>query len=139
ILWNKAIPAEQKIKEIEGGGVVESTEVLYGTNNVMSTELRFFSQAKTRIDTCMDYTRPLLAIGIEQISSSFGNAKNKGVKLRYLTEITNDNLSYCKEIMRTVDELRHLDSIKGNFMISESEYLAPTTSHDKTKLSDSII
>jgi signal transduction histidine kinase len=139
MLWNKAIPAEQKIKEIEGGGVIENTEVLYGTDNVMSAELRFFSQAKTRIDTCMDYTRPLLAIGIEQIRSSFGNAKTKGVKLRYLTEITNDNLTYCKEIMKTVDELRHLDSIKGNFMISESEYLAPTTSHDKTKLSDTII
>jgi hypothetical protein len=139
MLWNKAIPAEQKIKEIEGGGVIENTEVLYGTDNVMSAELRFFSQAKTRIDTCMDYTRPLLAIGIEQIRSSFGNAKTKGVKLRYLTEITNDNLTYCKEIMKTVDELRHLDSIKGNFMISESEYLAPTTSNDKTKLSDTII
>jgi len=87
----------------------------------------------------MDYTRPLLAIGIEQIRSSFGNAKTKGVKLRYLTEITNDNLTYCKEVMKTVDELRHLDSIKGNFMISESEYLAPTTSRDKTKLSDTII
>jgi signal transduction histidine kinase len=139
ILWNKAILAEQKIKEIEGGGVIENTEVLYGTDNVMSAELRFFSQAKTRIDTCMDYTRPLLAIGIEQIRRSFGNAKNRGVKLRYLTEITSDNLTYCKEIMKTVDELRHLDSIKGNFMISESEYLAPSTSYDKTKQSESII
>ena len=27
--------------------------------------------------------------------------------------------------MRIVDELRHLDAIKGNFMVSESEYIAP--------------
>ncbi|HYT45690.1 MAG TPA: hypothetical protein VEP90_25415, partial [Methylomirabilota bacterium] len=131
ILWNKAIPAEQKIKEIEEGYVIERTEVLYGSENVICAELRFFSEAKSRIDTCMDYTRPPLAIEIESIRKSFVEVKSKAVKLRYLTEITNDNLSSCKEIMKIVDELRHLDGIKGNFMISEREYLAPTTSHEK--------
>ena len=115
------------------------TEVLYGTDNVISAELRLFAEAKNRIDTCMDYTRPTLAIGIEPIRKSFVEAKSKGVQLRYLTEITNDNLSSCKEIMKIVDELRHLDSIKGNFMLSESEYLAPTTSHDKIEPADIII
>jgi two-component system sensor histidine kinase VicK len=127
------------IAEIEEGTVRERTEVLYGTDNVISTELRFFSEAKTRIDTCMDYTRPALAIGIEAIRKSFVEAKKNGVQLRYLTEITNDNLIYCKKIMSIVDELRHLDGIKGNFMISESEYLAPITSHDKIKPTDIII
>ncbi len=131
ILWNKATPAEQRIREIEEGYVIERTEVLYGSENVICAELRFFSEAKSRIDTCMDYTRPPLAIEIESIRKSFVEVKSKAVKLRYLTEITNDNLSSCKEIMKIVDELRHLDGIKGNFMISEREYLAPTTSHEK--------
>lgn len=139
VLWNKTIPAEQKIREIEGGFVIEKTEVMYGTENVIDTEVRFFSEAKTRIDTCMDRTRPQLAIGIEAIRMSFVKAKSKSVQLRYLTEITNDNLSYCKEIMKLVDEFRHLDGIKGNFMISEVEYLAPITSHDKITPADTII
>ena len=86
----------------------------------------------------MDYTRPALAIGIEAIRKSFSEAKRNGVQLRYLTEIRNDNLSYCKEIMSIVDEFRHLDGIKGNFMLSENEYLATITSHDK-KPADIII
>ena len=45
--------------------------------------------------------------------------------MRYLTEITKHNLSYCKELRKIVDELRHLDGIKGNFMVSDTEYLAP--------------
>ena len=139
ILWNKAIPAEQKIREIEEGSVIEKTEVLYGTQNVIDTEVRLFSEAKTRIDTCMDSTRPPLAIGIDPIRESFVEAKNKGVQLRYLTEITADNAYSCKQIMRIVDELRHLDGIKGNFMISENEYLAPITSPDKTKSGATII
>ena len=45
---------------------------------------------------------------------------------RFITEITNDNISYCKELITLVDELRHLDGIKGNFYVNETEYLAPT-------------
>jgi hypothetical protein len=79
----------------------------------------------------MDYSRPALAIGIEGIRKSFVEAKRRGVQLRYLTEIINDNLSYCKEIMSIVNEVRHLDGIKGNFMISESEYLATITDNQR--------
>ncbi|MGA8081838.1 MAG: hypothetical protein WB988_08235, partial [Candidatus Nitrosopolaris sp.] len=90
----------------------ERTEVIHGIERVIGTELHFFSEAKTRIDTCMDSTRPTLAIGIEPIRKSFVEAKRNGVHLRYLTEITNDNISSCKEIIKIADELRHLDGIK---------------------------
>jgi len=114
-------------------------EVFYGTQNVISEELLFFSKGRQRIDTCMDSTRPSFAIGIESIKRSFVDARNRGVKLRYLTEITDANISYCKELMSIVGEVRHLDGIKGNFMISEIEYLAPATSHQETKLAALII
>ena len=38
-----------------------------------------------------------------------------------------------------VDELRHLDGIKGNFMISEGEYLAPLILFEKGKIAPQII
>ena len=57
----------------------------------------------------------------------------------YVTEITRDNLSYCKQLITMVDELRHLDGIKGNFYISETGYLAPATFHEKGKPASQII
>jgi hypothetical protein len=36
----------------------------------------------------MNYTRPPLAITIESIRAAFVDAKKRGIKLRYLTEIT---------------------------------------------------
>ena len=48
-------------------GTAERTEVLYGTQNVIDAEVRFFSKAQTRVDTYMNYTRPPLAIGLESI------------------------------------------------------------------------
>ncbi len=48
-------------------------------------------------------------------------ARKRGVKFRYITEITKNNLSYCKRQLDMVDELRHLNKVRGNFLISESE------------------
>ncbi|MGB7956807.1 MAG: hypothetical protein WCF23_22770, partial [Candidatus Nitrosopolaris sp.] len=101
------------------------TEVVQGTQNVIDTELQFFCKALTKVDTYMNYTRPALAIAIDPIRKAFLQSKDRGIHLRYLTEITKDNLSYCKELLKMVDELRHLDGIKGNFMVSETEYVAP--------------
>jgi len=59
------------------------------------------------------------------------------VKLRYVTEIISVNVSDCKELLTMVDELRHLDGIKGNFMVSESEYLAPIVLFERGKVEHS--
>jgi two-component system, OmpR family, sensor histidine kinase VicK len=87
----------------------------------------------------MNHTRPLLAISLKEIRNAFTNAKSRGVKLRYLTEITHNNISSCKEILSIVDELRHLDGIKGSFMISESQYLAPMVLFDNEKVASEIV
>ncbi len=120
-------------------GRARRTEVLHGTEDVLDAEVRFFSNTKRRIDTCMNYTRPPLAVGIGQIKKAFLDAKSRGVRLRYLTEITNENISYCKELIKIVDELRHLDAIKGNFMISEGEYLAPVNLDEEGKIASQLI
>ena len=87
----------------------------------------------------MNYTRPQLAVALDPIRNAFADAKNRGVRLRYLTEITSENISYCKVMLSNVSELRHLDGIKGNFMISESEYLAPAVLFEEGKVAAKII
>jgi hypothetical protein len=107
----------------------EKTEIIYGSSNVLDREIQFFSNANLKVNTCMDYSRPKLALGIESIKKSFLDATDRGVNLKYITEIMSENIPYCKELIR-ISEVRHLDGIKGNFMVSEEEYLAPAVSHD---------
>ncbi|MFL6345244.1 MAG: ATP-binding protein, partial [Nitrososphaeraceae archaeon] len=52
---------------------------------------------------------------------------------RYITTITKGNLSYCKEALK-IGELRHLDGIKGNFAVSEKEYIASATMQEASLL-----
>jgi signal transduction histidine kinase len=87
----------------------------------------------------MNYTRPELAVVLEPIRKAFLDAKNRSVRLRYLTEVNKDNLSYCKELMAIVDELKHLEGIKGNFMLSEIEYLSPIVLFEKGKVASQIV
>ena len=112
---------------------------MYGVDNVINAELQLFYKTKHRIDTCMNFTRPQLAIELDPIKKAFIDAKSRGIGLRYLTEITKDNISYCKGLMSLVDELRHLDGIKGNFMVSETQYLAPVILFEKGKIASEII
>jgi signal transduction histidine kinase len=121
------------------GTISKRTEVLHGEQNVVNTVLQFTSKAKSRIDACVDYTRPSLAIEIEQLRKAFLSAKRRGVRLRYVTEITEDNVIYCKELTKMVDELRHIDGIKGNFYLSETEYIVPANFHKKGKPASWII
>jgi len=102
-----------------------ATQVIFGKRNAINTELGIFKRANKRIDTCMTHTRPSLAVSIKQIRDAFLSAKRRGVRLRYITEINHQNFEDCKVLLGIVDELRHLDGVKTNFMISEVEYLAP--------------
>jgi signal transduction histidine kinase len=119
--------------------ISEKTEVLHGEQNVIDTVLQFTFKAKNRIDACVDNTRPSLTIEIEELRKAFLDAKIRGVRLRYVTEITEDNVEYCKKLLKLVDELRHIEGIKGNFYISETEYIAPATVHTKGKPASHIV
>lgn len=46
--------------------------------------------------------------------------------IRFVTEVTGDNIPHCKEMMK-IGKVRHLDGVKGNFGISDTEYIATTT------------
>jgi nitrogen-specific signal transduction histidine kinase len=100
---------------------------VHGSENVMDTILQFLSNANT-ISSCGDSKALSLTIGVEEYRDLLLNLKKRGIKLRYITDVTKDNVKYCKELMmKFAYETRHLDGIKANFSVSETEYLASAT------------
>jgi two-component system sensor histidine kinase VicK len=116
-----------------------ATKVLYGVETVVNTIIEFLNRTNDVVYACVDQTRPVLTLDTLDLKNAFLYAKKRGVKLHYVTEITKDNISYCKQLMDMVDELRHLDGIKGNFYVSESGYLAPATAHEVGKSASQVI
>src|ERR671912_1085151 len=118
----------------------QKTSIYYKPYHVINTVIEFIYKSSVRIDACVDYTRPSLIFEIAALKKAFVDAKDRGIKLRYVTEITDDNVSYCKELINTINiDLRHVDGIKGNFYVSENEYVAPATFHHKGKPASHII
>ena len=62
-----------------------------------------------------------VTINTKPIWEGMNVLKKRGVKLRWITDITKENLNWCKEFMRIVD-IRHLDRIKGAFGIHDGIY-----------------
>jgi two-component system sensor histidine kinase VicK len=79
-----------------------------------------------RHDICVDADGPPVAMGIDWVKKCYVDAHARGVKIRFITEITKDNLPQCRQLMELV-ELRHLEGVQGNFGVSESEYVATAT------------
>ncbi|MFL6346035.1 MAG: hypothetical protein ACJ71A_11395 [Nitrososphaeraceae archaeon] len=101
----------------------EMTEVLSGEEHVMSTMLKFLSKAH-KIDSCGDYKAPSLILEVRQYKKLLSDIKAKGIQLRYITDITKDNIHYCKELLKFAKEVRHLAGMRANFSVSETEYMA---------------
>jgi two-component system sensor histidine kinase VicK len=125
-LWDKAVPADERIREIEEGIPTQRTEVLHKPENMTKAVAEFFSGAFTALDICADHTWPSVAMELDVFKQAFVDVNKNKAKSRVVTEITKDNIRYCKELMN-LGELRHLDGIKGNFAVSERVYIAYTT------------
>lgn len=123
-LWAKAVPADRRIGEIEGNAVAERTEVIYGEEDSVNMLMQAMRRTKKTAVACSSSVIPIFCMTIEPVKQTIIEAKERGVMPRQITEITKENLPYCKEFMSYV-ELRHMSNVQGNMMVTDNnEYLA---------------
>ena len=102
----------------------EKTRTIYGFENTISIYLNCFASSKERLDSCGGNILPSVISTSLPIRNGYLDVLKRGVKTRFITQITEENVAYCKELMNIVGELRHLEGVKGNFTVSESDYIA---------------
>ncbi len=109
----------------------EKTEVIYGSQNIIRINNELWSEITHYLDICADKNvASFYTIPNHPITVAFRQFKERGIKVRVITEITKDNIPDCKEIMKWC-ELRHMDEIKGNFGIGDGlHYRASAKSNE---------
>ena len=100
----------------------DKTKILHRAQ-VINTIVDVFYNAKHRVDVCGNSKFPSFIFSFEPIRKAIIASKNKGIRQRYIIEITKENIKYCKELMQLVGDLRHSDQIEANFGLNEIEYL----------------
>ena len=118
--------------EPAGTSVEEKIEIVYGDENIIADTLEIYSELKEYLDICNDSRGPsMFVIPNHPVTKAYRELKERGMRLRFIAEITKENIEESKELMK-VCELRHLDEVKGNFGISDGIYYRASA---KTRLS----
>ncbi|MDQ5859516.1 MAG: hypothetical protein M3278_00960, partial [Thermoproteota archaeon] len=105
------------------GTAVETTKVYYGEEDAVKMLLQAMANVKKEAVICSEANSPAFSMAMEPVKKLYIAFRETGVRIRQIVEITKDNLHYCKEFMDYV-ELRHMDNVKGNMAVSETEYVA---------------
>src|ERR687891_1293204 len=105
----------------------ERTEMLIGAEVTTKRVSELFSNVSKKFDGCANSTAPSIAMTI--LRDAYEDMKSRGVKIRWVTDITKDNLTHCKDLMQYA-EVRHIGCLNGNFRVSETEYIAATTTKE---------
>lgn len=97
----------------------EKTEVIYPNEDIIGIALQDLSKTRKSLDLVGDCDGPRFLVTNEQIATKYLELKNRGVKIRIVTEITKDNIAYCRKAME-FSQLRHLDGVKGTYGINDA-------------------
>jgi two-component system, OmpR family, sensor histidine kinase VicK len=149
LLWNKSIPANQKIKEMEEGGKeipnspVIKTEVLHKQQEILKRLVAFYKNSY-EIGFC-SYVESIKLIYNDfynlhkEILERYRNGNHKGI--RWITSINDKkDIELVKTFMDKGIEIRHVkDLLAGNFALSDKAFLFTIENMEEGKMVTSIL
>jgi two-component system sensor histidine kinase VicK len=112
----------------------EKTELLYGVEAAVERGVRFMKNVKLRMDLFGEKNGPSIIMEFEVYKNNYIDVIGRGGKIRFITEITKENLPYCKELRKIVTEMRHMEGLVGGIAVSESEYMSTSSLREKELL-----
>jgi signal transduction histidine kinase len=112
----------------------EKTELLYGVEAAVGRGVQFMKNVKIGMDLFGEKNGPSIIMEFEVYKNNYVDVLKRGGKIRFITEITKENLHYCLELRKIVTEIRHLEGLVGGIAVSESEYMSTTTLREKELL-----
>ena len=105
---------------------MEEISTAEGLEESTRTILNVLNNSRNSLLICADQYWPSVAIGIEVFNKGMFDLKKRNVKCRFITEVTKENIAFCKELLK-IAAVHHLPGLKGNFAVNENEYIASAT------------
>ncbi len=117
----------------------ENIQSLYGNDEILKSTLEILDSTRETIEGCIGKEEVEMHVSHETLWNALTALKHKGVKIRIVTQVTSDNLEFCKKFTEAV-ELKHLDGIQSSFGISDGRWLLEhVVSLDEYPLSHAIL
>ncbi len=117
----------------------ENIQSLYGNDEILKSTLEILDSTRETIEGCIGKEEVEMHVSHETLWNALTALKHKGVKIRIVTQVTSDDLEFCKKFTEA-GELKHLDGIQSSFGISDGRWLLEhVVSLDEYPLSHAIL
>ena len=97
----------------------EDIRLAYGSEDPLNFILKVISGTKKSFECCFDHTWQSIQSSNSALWDLIVQLKLRGIRLRFITKITAENMYYCNKMMKYV-ELRHTDAVTGYLAISDT-------------------
>ena len=123
-LWSKAIPSEQRIREIEEGVQPVTTRILEDQDRVIN-EMRRINYSSTRLSVCAVFGG--MQMGYKYLFDSYmylvdKHQKGEGEGMRWIINIDKNNLDLVKVFLKAGIQIKHVKNMPPmNFGVADKE------------------
>jgi CheY-like chemotaxis protein len=124
--WNRASPAEERIRELEQSQESGNVTVVSGFEDNLRMRARMVHNSKVSYDICT--VSGILSNGVtSKLKQECAEAIARGVHIRMIFEITKKDFAHCQELLKMGMEVRHLSKSTGSFALNEREFIGMIT------------
>jgi two-component system, OmpR family, sensor histidine kinase VicK len=141
-LWSKAIPCEQRIREIEEGVQPVSTRILEDQDQIIN-EIRRLNYSSTRLSVCSGFGG--MQMSYKYLFDSYVNIldkhqKRKGKGMKWIINIDRENLNLVKVFLKAGIQIRHVKNMPPmNFGVSDKEMAGTIEKMERGKMSQGFL
>ncbi|MCP8320242.1 MAG: hypothetical protein H3Z52_04770 [archaeon] len=118
IVWDQALDARVRIKEIETGESAKLTEIVRGKDAIYERIFDGLSRTKSNLFVMVDVST--LGLIMHDFSSINTELRERGVRIRFLTQINKENFMMAKELSEQF-EVRHIDELPIRAILTDEE------------------
>jgi nitrogen-specific signal transduction histidine kinase len=127
-LWNLAVPAEKKIREIEEGKISCETRIIENNPDEIVKQLSRITAESSELTTCltpggMQYSHDYFFDIKKNLMAKQKRREHKGI--RYVTTVNEENLGVVKAYLNSGMQVRHVRNLPPmSFGVSDKEMAA---------------
>ncbi|MGZ5546459.1 MAG: sensor histidine kinase [Nitrososphaeraceae archaeon] len=98
-------------------------EIIQGSGYILEKVNKILNNAESVVNACLIPSFLQSYASNFEIQNSYRQAQSRGVKLRCITEVTEDNIEQCRQLM-SIAEVRHLPKVIGILLVTEKEFFS---------------
>lgn len=102
---------------------ITKAELIHGSVNIEKNINEFIENTSVELSIVIDSHILSIITNTTKYRSALIDVLQRGMKIKCISEVTNENLKEFKRLFTMVSEFRHLSGIKGCFATNHSEYI----------------